>query len=39
MYFLSIGLILRRVNLDTLNIRRDSTCEKYFDKIKVGTRR
>ena len=31
--------ILRRVNLDTLNIRRDSTCQKYFDKIKVGTRR
>ena len=29
--------ILRRVNLDTLNVRRDSICQKYFDKIKVGT--
>ncbi|KAK2174417.1 hypothetical protein NP493_806g01046 [Ridgeia piscesae] len=26
--------ILRRVNLDTLNIRRDSICQKYFDKIQ-----
>ena len=25
--------ILRRVNLDTLNVRRDSICQKYFDKI------
>jgi len=31
--------ILRLVNLDTLNLRRDSTCQKYFDKIKVGTHR
>ena len=31
--------ILRRVNLDTLNVRRDSICQKYFDKIKVGTHR
>ena len=31
--------ILRRVNLDTLNVRWDSTCQKYFDKIKVDTRR
>ena len=30
--------ILRRVNLDTLNVRRDSICHKYFVKIKVGTR-
>ena len=30
---------LRRVNLDTLNVRRDSICQKYFDKIKVGTHR
>ena len=29
--------ILRRVNLDTLNVRRDSICQKYFDNIKVGT--
>ena len=29
--------ILRRVNLDMLNVRRDSTCQKYFDKIKVDT--
>ena len=29
--------ILRRVNLDTLNVRRDSICQKYFDKIKVDT--
>ena len=28
--------ILRRVNLDTLNVRRDSICQKYFDEIKVG---
>ncbi|KAK2165611.1 hypothetical protein NP493_1358g00002 [Ridgeia piscesae] len=27
--------ILRRVNLDTLNVRRESICQKYFDKIKV----
>ena len=31
--------ILRRINLDTLNVRRESTCQKYFDKIKVGTHR
>ena len=31
--------ILRRVNLDTLNVRRDSICQKYFDQIKVGTHR
>ena len=31
--------ILRRVNLDTLNVRRDNICQKYFDKIKVGTHR
>ena len=31
--------ILRRVNLDTLNVRRDSICQKYFDNIKVGTHR
>ena len=31
--------ILRRVNLDTLNVRRESICQKYFDKIKVGTHR
>ena len=31
--------ILRRVNLDTLNVRRDSICQYYFDKIKVGTHR
>ena len=31
--------ILRRINLDTLNVRRDSICQKYFDKIKVGTHR
>ena len=31
--------ILRRVNLDTLNVRRDSICQTYFDKIKVGTHR
>ena len=31
--------ILRRVNLDTLNVRRESICPKYFDKIKVGTHR
>ena len=30
--------ILRHVNLDTLNVRRDSICQNYFDKIKVGTR-
>ena len=27
--------ILRRVNLDTLKVRRDSLCQKYFDKTKV----
>ena len=26
--------ILRRVNLDTLNVRRDSICQKYVDNIK-----
>ena len=26
--------ILRRVNLDTLNVRRDIICQNYFDKIK-----
>ena len=31
--------ILRRVNLDTLNVRRESICQTYFDKIKVGTHR
>ena len=31
--------ILRRVNLDTLNVRRDSICQHYFDSIKVGTHR
>ena len=31
--------ILRRANLDTLNVRRDSICQKYFDKIKVTTHR
>ena len=31
--------ILRRVNLDTLKLRRDSICQKYFEKIKVGTHR
>ena len=31
--------IFRRVNLDTLNVRRDSICQKYLDKIKVGTYR
>ena len=30
---------LRRVNLDTLNVRRESIYQKYFDKIKVGTHR
>ena len=36
-YFPGLGYteILRRVNLDTLNVRRDSICQKYFDKIKV----
>ena len=29
--------ILRRVNLDTLKVRRDSICKTYFDKIKAGT--
>ena len=39
MYFPGLGYaeILRCVNLDTLNVRRDSICQKYFDKIKVGT--
>ena len=49
MYFSWIGLhiyldldiytaeILRRVNLDTLNVRRDSICQTYFVEIKVGT--
>ena len=39
--FLGLGYadILRRVNLDTLNVRRDSICQKYFDKIKVSTHR
>ena len=31
--------ILRRVNLDMLNVRRDSICQIYFDTIKVGTHR
>ena len=41
MYFPGLGYaeILRRVNLDTLNVRLDSICQKYFDKIKVGTHR
>ena len=29
--------IFRRVNLDTLNVRRDSICQTCFDKSKVGT--
>ena len=29
--------ILRHVNLDTLNVRRESICQEYVDKIKVGT--
>ena len=33
------GLVLRRVNLDTLNVRRKSICQKYFYTIKVGTHR
>ena len=28
--------IFRRVNLDTLNVRRDSISQKHFDNIKVG---
>ena len=36
MYFLWIGL---RGDTQTLNVRRDSTFEKYFDKIKVGAGR
>ena len=41
MYFRGLGYagILRRVTLDTLNVRRDSICQNYFDKIQVGTRR
>ena len=42
MYFSWIGLreILRRVNLDTLNVRRDSILSKnILIKIKVGTHR
>ena len=31
--------ILSRVNLDTLNLRRDSICQNYFDNIKFGTHR
>ena len=31
--------ILRRVNLDTLNVRRDSICQQYFDDIRDGTHR
>ncbi|KAK2174675.1 hypothetical protein NP493_781g01004 [Ridgeia piscesae] len=31
--------ILRRVNLDTLKVRRDSLCQTYFCIIKVGTHR
>ena len=38
MYF-PYARTLRRVNLDTLNVRRDSICQQYFDKIKVGTHR
>ena len=33
---LSYAEILRRVNLETLNVRRDSICQTYFDNIKVG---
>ena len=35
MYFPGLGYaeILRRVNLDTLNVRRDSICQNYFYKI------
>ena len=35
MYFPEFGYaeILRRVNQDTLNIRRDSICQKYFEKM------
>ena len=29
----------RHVNLDTLNVRRDSICQNYFDNIYVGTHR
>ena len=38
MYFSWIG-IRRRVNLDTLNVRRNSICLKCVNKIKVGTHR
>ena len=39
MYFPGLGYaeIFRRVNLVMLNVRLDSICPKYFDKIKVGT--
>ena len=36
---LGFAEILRSVNLDTLNVRRESICPKHFDKIKVGTHR
>ena len=38
MYFSWIGLRgnIRRVNLDTLNVIRDSICQKYFDKSKLS---
>ena len=41
MYFPGLGYaeILRRVNLDTLNLRRDSICQKYLDNIKISTHR
>ena len=38
-FFLDYKKILRRVNLDTLNVRRESICQKYVDKTKVGTHR
>ena len=39
MYFnptLRYADILSSVNLDTLNVRRDSICQIYLDKINVG---
>ena len=31
--------VLIRVNLNTLNVRRDNICQKYLDNIKAGTHR
>ena len=41
MYFPGLGYadILRLVNLDTLNVRRDIIFQKCYDNIKVGTHR